>query len=211
MEKAKLIFKGEGKTTTYSVLFNPEQYNLSRSVNYANIAAPGQDNPIIQFISGQQTTLNLTLHFDTQNDYVPKGTEDDVRKVTAPIMNALYIDGKLHSPPIVCFHWGTFSFNGVITNAKQSFTMFLPSGKPIRCKIDFTFQYVYKSTDRKKSPFESPDRTKVRILEQDGALWRLADSEYEDPAQWRQIAETNGIYNPRKCKAGTSLRIPPLV
>ena len=210
MEKAKLVLTGEGAPTTIPVLFNPEQYNISRSVNYAQVFVPGLDNPILQFISGKQTTLNLTLFFDTQNDYIPSGTQQDVRKLTVPIMRALQIDGKIHSPPTAAFNWGSFSFKGVITDAKQSFTMFLPNGKPVRSKMDITFVYAGDPSDKKSSPFESPDRTKVRVLEQDGALWRLAYTEYGDASLWRFIADANKIYNPLRCKAGQMLKIPPL-
>jgi len=210
VEKAKLIIKGESSDTAIPVLFNPEQYNISRSVNYASITAPGLDNPIVQFISGKQTSLNLTLHFDTMNDFIPQGTGRDVRRLIAPIMKTVQIDGKLHAPPLVVFQWGGFSFTGVITEIKQNFTMFLPDGTPFRCKLDVTFQYAGNISDKRASPFESPDRTKVRVLEQDGALWRLAHAEYGDASLWRHIAEANGIDNPRRCSAGTMLTIAPL-
>ena len=211
MEKAKLILIGEGsQKTEFKVLFNPEQYNISRSVNYAQISVPGLDNPILQYISGKQTTLNLTLHFDTINPYVPTNTEEDVELLTKPIMDSLKIDGGLHSPPSAKFEWGSFNFVGVITDAKQSFTMFLPSGKPIRSKMDITFVYAGSIENKKESPRESPDRTKIRPLEQDGALWRLAHTEYGDASLWRHIAKANNISNPLRCQAGQMLEIPPL-
>lgn len=211
MEKAKLIIKGESSDTVVPVLFNPEQYNISRSVSYSKVQVPGLNSPILQFSSGQQTTLSLSLYFDTQNGYIPLGTEEDVHLLTAPVMKALWIDGQLHAPPKAVFCWGSFSFFGVIVDAKQSYTVFLPSGKPVRSKLDLTFEYA-ESPDAsdKESPFESPDRTKARILEQDGALWRLAHSEYGDAGLWRNIAVANGIHNPRKCPAGTMLKVPPL-
>jgi hypothetical protein len=210
LEKAKLILKGENSTTEISVLFNPEQYKISRTVNYATISVPGLDNPITQFISGKQTSLSLTLFFDTQNDYVPKGTKADVREVIKPILKSVQIDGQLHAPPIAIFRWGSLSFAGVITNIEQTFTLFQASGIPVRCKLDVTFQYVTGNDDKKKSPFESPDRTKVRTLEQSGALWRLAHAEYGDSALWRSIAEANAIDNPLNSKSGQSIIVPPL-
>ncbi|MDR0222456.1 MAG: phage tail protein [Oscillospiraceae bacterium] len=211
LEKAKIILYGEGAPKTVPVLFNPENYDLSRSVNYAKLSVPGLNNPILQFINGQETTLTLTLHFDTLNDFVPKGADEDVRAYTAPILNALRIDGALHAPPTAAFFWGSFSFAGVITNAKQSFTMFLPSGKPVRARMDLTFESVGSIRDEKKqSPFESPDRTKLRYSEQGFDLWRLAWAEYGDAGKWRLIAEANDIHNPLKCPAGTRLKIPPI-
>ena len=211
MEKAKVIIYGEkGAENTIPVLFNPAEYDISRSVNYAKLSIPGTDSPIMQFINGGETSLSLTLYFDTQNDYIPK-TSDDVRDYMQPIMRALWIDGKLHAPPEAAFSWGSFFFKGVITNAKQSFTMFLPSGIPVRAKLDLTFTSNEDTEDtRKSSPFESPDRTKARRAEKGAQLWRIADAEYGNPKYWRIIADFNKIYNPRKLPEGRLLQLPPL-
>lgn len=210
MEKAKIIIYGEnGVQNTVAVLFNPAEYNISRSVNYAKLDIPGADSPIMQFISGGETSLDLTLHFDTQNDYIRK-TSDDVRTYMQPIMNALWIDGKLHAPPEAAFSWGGCFFKGIITNAKQSFTMFLPSGVPVRARLELTFKSNEDTVGaRKRSPFESPNRTKARRAEKGAQLWQIADAEYGHPKYWRMIADFNKIYNPRKLPEGELLQLPP--
>lgn len=210
MEKAKIIIYGEnGIQNAIPVLFNPAEYNISRSVNYAKLDIPGTDSPIMQFINGGETSLKLTLHFDTQNDYIRK-TSDDVRIYIQPILSALWIEGKLHAPPEAAFSWGGCFFKGIITDAQQSFTMFLPSGIPVRARLELTF----KSNDdtvgaRKKSPFESPNHTKARRVEKGAQLWRIADAEYGHPKYWRVIADFNKIYNPRKLSVGKLLQLPP--
>ena len=211
MEKAKVIIYGEkGVEKAIPVLFNPAEYNISRSVNYAKLSIPGTDSPIMQFINGGETSLSLTLYFDTQNDYAHK-TSDDVRICMQPILSALWIDGKLHAPPEAAFSWGSCFFKGVITDAKQSFTMFLPSGIPVRAKLDITFTSNEDTEDaRKKSPTESPNRTKARRAEKGAQLWRIADAEYGNPKYWRMIADFNKIYNPRKLPEGRLLQLPPL-
>ena len=141
VEKAVIILYGENNCQKkIPVLFNPSDYNISRNVNYAKLDIPGTDSPIMQFINGGETSLKLTLHFDTQNDYIQNKNSDDVRDYTEPIMSALWIDGKLHAPPEAAFSWGGYFFKGIITDAQQSFTMFLPSGLPVRSKLDLTFK-----------------------------------------------------------------------
>lgn len=210
MEKAKIIIYGENDVRkTIPVLFNPDEYNISRTANYAKLDIPGTDNPIMQFISGGETSLNLTLHFDTQNDYIRKGS-DDVRTYTQPIMGALWIDGRLHAPPRAAFSWGGCFFKGVITDAKQSYTMFLPSGIPVRARLELTFKSNEELSDaRRSSPFESPNRAKARRAEKGAQLWRIADAEYGHPGYWRAIADFNKIYNPRKLPEGKLLQLPP--
>lgn len=211
MEKAKIIIYGEnGVQNAIPVLFNPEEYNISRSVNYAKLDIPGTDSPIMQFINGGETSLKLTLHFDTQNDYIRK-TSDDVRVYLQPIMSALWIEGKLHAPPEAAFSWGGCFFKGIITDAQQSFTMFLPSGIPVRARLELTFKSNEDTMGaRKKSPFESPNRTKARRIEKGSQLWRIAYAEYGHAKYWRVIADFNKIYNPRKLSAGKLLQLPPL-
>ena len=212
VEKAVIILYGENNCQKkIPVLFNPSDYNISRNVNYAKLDIPGTDSPIMQFINGGETSLKLTLHFDTHNDYIHNKISDDVRDYTDPIMSALWIDGKLHAPPEAAFSWGGYFFKGIITDAQQSFTMFLPSGLPVRSKLDLTF----KSSDnelegRKKSPFESPDRTKTRYAEKGAQLWRMAYAEYGHWKYWRVIADFNKIHNPRKLPEGKLLHLPPL-
>lgn len=210
MEKAKIIIYGENDDqTAFSVLFNPAEYNISRSVNYAKLDIPGTDSPIMQFISGGETSLNLTLYFDTQNDHISKKS-DDVREYMQPILDALWSDGKLHAPPEAAFSWGGCFFKGIITDAKQSFTMFLPSGIPVRARLELTFKSNEDTIGaRKKSPLESPNRTKARRAEKGAQLWRIANAEYGHPKYWRIIADFNKIYNPRKLPEGRLLQLPP--
>ena len=92
VEKAVIILYGENNCQKkIPVLFNPSDYNISRNVNYAKLDIPGTDSPIMQFINGGETSLKLTLHFDTQNDYIHNKNSDDVRDYTEPIMSALWI------------------------------------------------------------------------------------------------------------------------
>ena len=79
VEKAVIILYGENNCQKkIPVLFNPSDYNISRNVNYAKLDIPGTDSPIMQFINGGETSLKLTLHFDTQNDYIQNKIPDSV-------------------------------------------------------------------------------------------------------------------------------------
>ena len=89
--------------------------------------------------------------------------------------------------------------------------MFLADGMPVRAKVDVTFKSVYDiETGKRYSPFESPDRTKVRIVVQGETLWSIAAQEYGDPKYWRVIARENGILNPLEISEGAVLKLPPL-
>ena len=213
MEKAYL--KVEGKKDPISVMFNPSEYQLSRGVNYSEKKIPGLDGSVVQFLSGENTTLDLTLVFDTydppslKNGGKEGGT--DVTKRTKELARLVAIDGKLHRPPTVTFNWGTLIFEGIVTKVEESYTMFLSSGKPVRAKVKLTFQSLFDVKEgKRKEPFESPDRTKVRTIREADQLWHYAWEEYGDPKLWKVIARENEIENPLDILPGQEIKLPAL-
>lgn len=196
------------------ILFNPAEYNLSDSATYTDKVIPGLDGPITQYISGASTSLTMTLMFDTYcaptiSNPTESGT--DVSKKTKEITELTKIKGDLHRPPIVTFSWGPLNFKGVIIDVKQTFTMFLSDGKPVRAKVEVTFKSVLDpDTAKRNSPFESPDRTKFRTIKEKQQLWQYAYEEYGNVNKWRVIAKANQIINPLDVKKGEILKLPAL-
>lgn len=223
LTKAKLIIEKETGSSTIDVLFNPSEYQLTDGASYSEKKVPGLDGPVIQYISGEATELSVSLFLNT---YVPKtsslvpisipgmGSGDsstDVSKITRQIADATSIDGSLHRPPKVTFQWGSLNFQGVVTKVSHTYTMFTESGMPVRAKVNLTFKsLISPADDRRKSPFESPDRTKYRTVREGIQLWDLAYAEYGDPDMWKVIAKANGILNPLDIKAGQIVKLPAL-
>ena len=220
LTKAKLEIEKEIGVSVVDVLFNPSEYQLTDGANYAEKKVPGLDGPVLQYISGEATELTLNLFLDT---YVPKkptgllslgSTPDastDVSAITKQIADATSIDGSLHRPPKVTFKWGSLNFNGVVTKFNHTYTMFTESGMPVRAKVNLTFKSLISPTDtRRKSPFESPDRSKYRTIREGIGLWDIANMEYGDPDLWKVIARENGILNPLDVRPGQVVKLPAL-
>ena len=169
------------------VLFNPSEYQLTDGASYSEKKIPGLDGPILQYISGDATELSLNLFLDT---YVPPAASSlisfgmpkqstDVSNITKKIADATSIDGSMHRPPKVTFRWGSLNFEGVVTKMNHTYTMFTESGMPVRAKVSLTFKSLISLKDTKrKSPFESPDRTKYRTPRHGMGLWEIANMEY---------------------------------
>lgn len=221
LTKAKLIIEQETGSDTIDVLFNPSEYQLSDGASYSEKKIPGLDGPIIQYISGTATELTVNLFLDT---YVPQtpsllpvsipgiGGSDsstDVSKITKKIAEATSIEGSLHRPPRVTFQWGSLNFEGVLTKVSHTYTMFTESGMPVRAKMALNFKSLLSPKDSKrKSPFESPDRTKYRTIKDGIQLWDIAYMEYGDPDMWKMIARENGIMNPLDIRPGQVVKLP---
>lgn len=225
LKKAKL--KAEtGESVT--VLFNPDEYTIERSVSYASHAVPGLDIPIAQFVNGSADVLRMSLFFDTfaapeagdamtklqltLTSSMPENLKVDVRKYTQKVYGMMAVKGDLHAPPLVTFEWGSLSFEGYITQVSQRFTKFTYEGIPVRAVLDVTFQSA-KSTDAqlREMPRNSPDRTKYKVLKEGDRLFTMAHEEYGSCGMWRMIAKENGIENPRQLRSGRTIRIPALL
>lgn len=188
------------------VQFNPKELSLSKSVPWEPQASSGADVPEQQFNTGQGRTLTFELFFDR---YEQNGS---VQGDVAKLEKLATIDGELHRPPIIQFIYGTFSFQGVFKEIQTRYTMFLNSGSPCRATVSCTLQeHEDLESQRRGEPTQSPDHAKLRRLKRGETLHTIAATEYDDPSEWRRIADANGIDNPLELEPGMELLIPPIL
>ena len=210
-----LVLNGKHEGDSIDCKFNPTEYTVGKSVNYGDLKATGSGASIMQFVDGNAETLSMELFFDTTDELDGSGdpAAADVRKqYTDMIDTLLAVDGELHAPPVCRFVWGEgIDFTAVVEHAEKRFTKFLPSGVPIRARVQLQFT-EYKTADYHKSEVspESTDKTKRWTVAEGDTLWLIADEEYGDPSHWRTIADRNDITNPRQLSAGETLELPPL-
>lgn len=216
--KAKLKVYGAGgkNTDTVDCLINPSEYTIKRSVRYATKYELGRDNGDIQYIHGESPVLSLSLYFDTteelkggENQWSKEGSQKAVTRHTRRIVKLAAIDGSIHRPPLVEFSWGNLNFKGVITSVNQSFSYFARDGTPLRAKLDIEITSSADELAARKSPFESPDRSKYRTAITGMTLWQMAVEEYGDGEGWKEIARANHLQNPLDVRPGDVLKVPP--
>lgn len=189
----------------FPVLFNPEQYGLSKRVEYGSTDIAGLTTPVTQFVSGDAETLSMELFFDTSERQV------DVNTAMEVLEELVEVDGDQHAPPRCRFVWGSLVFKAVVTRMDRTFTKFLPTGQPVRARVSLTFrEYKTPAEQRNETPFFSPDTTTVREVTAGETLWLIADEEYGDPGEWRRIADANDVENPRDLRPGDRLVVPEL-
>lgn len=215
----KLTIKPEGGEPI-NALFNPERYTVNKSVQFADIAIPGLDSPVVQFVRGQSEKIALDLFFDTTDSGMVDNVRD-VRELTGKVYKLLKVNGETHAPPRCILLWGEagklFSFGSresprcVLESVNGEFTLFSPSGVPLRAKLSVSFREAWTIEEQlRETPRYTSDRRKIRILQRGQTLSHLAGEEYQDPGAWRLIADANHIDNPRRVTPGTELEIPPL-
>lgn len=198
------------------VLFNPEEYSVQRGMNYAQVPVPGLSAPILQFVSGGQQVLEMELFLDTREGHREGSRQvvqpqEDVRRLTRMVTDLMEIEPTTHAPPVLLFTWGSLAFSCVLARCIQRFTLFLPSGIPIRARLTVTLaEFRNAELEAKEVKRETADFTKRRTVAEGQSLPGLAAAEYGDPRFWRVLAARNGIERPRRLAAGTALVLPKL-
>lgn len=191
--------------------FNPAEYTRAKAAQIGEIAIPGIDSPILQFIRGQNEKLTLELFFDTTASGMNIGAVD-VQTLTRSIYQLVKIQPKTHAPPRILVSWGRgLAFKAIVESVQQKFTLFSPEGVPLRAMVSVTFR-EYKTLEEQLSELnlQSPDVTRQRVVRRGDTLARIAAEEYDDPREWRRIATANQLDNPRNLAPGTVLEVPPL-
>ena len=216
LEKAKIYNLSKGRDEDpIEVLFNPEEYTLNKDINYAQSSIPGLSGPILQFVNGNMSTLEMELLVDTleanplSKPPTPPGA--DVRLLTRRITDLMMIDSETHAPPVLEFSWGSLSFTCVLARCSQKFIMFRPDGYPVRARLTVTFnEFLDPEFEAKRANLQTADYTKQHLVQQGENLTHLAARFYSNPQLWRPIALANRIDDPRRISAGQRLIIPSL-
>jgi nucleoid-associated protein YgaU len=200
-------------------LFNPKEYTFAKQNKWERKKTSGGNVPQLSFGGGDPATLQMELFFDTYADTAPGATPKDVRKqYTDALWKLMMVDPALKDkkskkgrPPRVRFQWGSaWSFNAVISNIQQKFTLFSPDGTPVRATLTVSFQ---QEKDEASLAPQNPTSGGLggerfwTVSEGDTLGW-IAYREFGQTSEWRVIADANRLTNVRELVPGTVLVIP---
>ncbi|SRR5436190_1039079 len=205
MALAKALIIDTDAGVSVPVMFNPPEYQIQKTNQFAEVGIPGLGSSLLQFVRGSAETLTLELFFDSTD------IGQDVRTFTAPVVAFTSLNARTHAPPRLMFIWGSLIFPCVLESVTQKFDYFGANGRPLRARLTVSL----KGSDLLDKllagvPLESADRTKVRVIKTGDTLQGIAAQEYEDPRLWRVIAEANNVDNPLTARPGQSMIIPSL-
>jgi hypothetical protein len=205
MALTKALIIDQDAARQIPVMFNPPEYQLQRTNQFAEIGLPGLESSIIQFVRGAAQTLTMELFFDSTKD----GT--DVRDHTDEVVGLTRVNSETHAPPRLLFLWGSLAFPCILESVTQRFVQFDSAGIPLRAELTVTLKgFEVLAGILARMALQSADRTKQVTVRAGDTLQGIAGKEYGDPGLWRPIAKANDIDNPLTVRPGTSLRIPAL-
>ena len=203
--KAKII-NLDKSDDDLTVLFNPKEFSIQKTVQWEPHKAPGLDLPEHEFTSGNPRILTVELFFDTYEE------KKSVHEYTDKLQNYALVDPDKHQPPVVMFQWGKVKFKGVVETLNMRFTMFLSDGTACRAVATVSIKEWETAKDQTTTKEKnSPDHSKRRTVKMGETLALIAHEEYDDAAEWRRIADANGIVDPKDVKPGTVLTLPPIL
>lgn len=193
--------------------FNPTQLVLSKSAQWTTRLAPKfRFAAIPEFNGAEPYTMQLQIFLDSS--MTPSGTtvQDEVEALLSCCEVTLAsIFAEQPCTPWVFFQWGSFStasFIAYVQAVQATYTLFNPSGTPIRATCDLTITQIPLLTQGQNPTSGALEASRSHRIVAGDTLASLAWREYGDATAWRAIARANGIDDPMRLVIGTELLIP---
>ena len=200
--------------TSFTVMLNPADFKHSYGIQYDKQKAQGETAADPKFSAVDNEKVNFSLVLDGTGA-VPMATgtqRQTVKAQLAQLNKVVYAyDGNVHEPPHVRLLWGTLIFFGRMESMSTNYTLFMPSGDPLRAKVDLSFiGAMSKKESALVSNRSSPDLTHRVPVREGDTLPLLCDRIYGDAGYYLDVAAFNGLADFRRLLVGTDLRFPPL-
>ncbi|HND36638.1 MAG TPA: LysM peptidoglycan-binding domain-containing protein [Nitrosomonas sp.] len=206
LAKAVIINLDERTPLPIPVMFNPPEYTLSKTNQFAEIKIPGLPSSILQFVNGDAQSLSMELFFDTTDSSL------DVRSRTIAIANLTEPTAQTKAPPRLLLLWGSLAFSCFLISVKQHFEYFNSFGLPLRARL--TVEFKGNTTAESMvagAPAALVEQAARYIVKSSDTLQGIAAAQLNDPSKWREIAIANNIDNPRALANGQRLTMPKSV
>jgi nucleoid-associated protein YgaU len=193
--------------------FNPSQLVLSKSAQWTTRLAPKfRFAAIPEFNGAEPYTMQMQIFLDSS--MTPSGTtvQDEVEALLSCCEVTLAsIAADQPCTPWVFFQWGSFStasFIAYVESVQATYTLFNPSGTPIRATCDLTITQIPLLTQGQNPTSGALEASRTHRVVVGDTLQSLAWREYGDATAWRAIARANDIDDPMRLEVGTELLIP---
>lgn len=192
--------------------FRPAELVLTKEASWVrHNARMASHSAVPEFTGSQPRILSLTAVLD-ETDSRGQSVDQRVAKLLtgcSPTESSLS-DGR-PSPPWVRFQWGEFdsvSFLAVLSRLKTAYTRFSASGEPLRAVCELTLEEIGTATKGQNPTSGSPDVRHSCVFVRGDSLQSVAVRSTGRAADWRSIAELNGIDDPSKVLPGRPLLLP---
>lgn len=202
-----------GKIKDVDFQFNPTQVTLSKNAQWTTRhSSKYRFAAIPEFTGSNPYTMNLQIFLDTSTTPSDTTVQDNVEALLSCCeVTVESIAANQPCTPWVFFQWGSFStasFIAYIESVQATYTLFNPSGVPIRATCDLTITQIPLMTQGQNPTSGALEASRTHRVMAGDTLQSLAWREYGDATAWRAIAVANDIDDPMRLDIGTELLIP---
>ncbi|MEN8178877.1 MAG: peptidoglycan-binding protein [Pseudomonadota bacterium] len=200
---------------SFEVMLNPSSYNHAYTIGYNKKETPGQLASDTRFNGIRPEKVSFDIVIDGTGvvnlPIAGKGSPDVKTQVKA-LTDIIYkYDGNQHEPNHVRLLWGSLIFFGRLESMSVDYTLFKPSGEPLRAKIKLAFAgFMSKEEEVLRANRSSPDLSHQIEVKASDTLPMLCYRVYKDCSYYLEVARINNITNFRDIKPGSKLHFPPL-
>jgi hypothetical protein len=194
---------------SYTLQLNPETYKHTHTSSYEKEKATDTAGVSTKFVIMDPQTLSFEFYLDATG-VVPGVTNlaDDIARFKKLVYS---YDGDIHSPHYLTVSWADVAFRCRLTSLDIEYTLFKPSGSPLRAKLSVSFEeYLSPDEIAKRSKKSSPDLSHVRVVGAGDTLPLMCFRIYGDSGHYPWVAQHNGLDHFRRLDVGSRLMFPPL-
>lgn len=197
-------------SSSFEVMLNPSSYSHTHQICYNHKKTLGQLASSAKFSGIQAEKVSFDIVIDGTG--VVSLLADDVPTQLSDLESVVYkYDGGDHEPNHVQLVWGSFKFYGRLESMAVDYTMFKPSGTPLRAKVKLAFTgFMSKEEEALRANRSSPDLTHIIEVKAGDTLPLLCYKIYKDSRYYLDVARVNNLTHFRNLVPGTRLYFPPL-
>ena len=204
----------------FEAMINPAEFKYTSGISYDKQKTLGEASANPKFSAVDDEKVSFTLVLDGTG-VVPSGSGGGASARSTPVgvkthlaqLNKVVYQyvGTRHEPPHVRLLWGSLIFFGRLESMSTQFTLFMPSGEPLRAKVDLGFVgAMSKRESELVSNRSSPDLSHRVLVREGDTLPLLCDRIYGDPGYYLDVAAFNKLPDFRRLEPGRQLHFPPL-
>lgn len=197
----------------FEAFINPEHISMSKEIQMANQPVGNTAGSASQIQGYNNDTLTFDLYFDGTGVAAGSGgSQEEVDAMIDALDKVIFkYEGSYHRPNYLVVAWASWMFRCVCKTFTISYTMFKPSGAPLRAKVSLSLQgHIDIDTRKMQANNSSPDLSHVITVREGDRLPLLCKDVYGDYVYYQQVAEYNLLTNFRNLEVGSQLVFPPL-
>jgi hypothetical protein len=201
--------KIQSKSDTFGLEINPAELKFNKKIKYSPLDVQGVSAGVVKYDSHEPSTLSFDFVLDSTGVAYKKEALNEAIALFEKVTYAT--NGTIHKPNPLTVSWGSFVFKCYLTSLSYSYTLFSPSGDPLRVKVSVAFtENISLEEAEKKANESSPDVTHIITLKAGESIAMWCNKIYGDASYCADVAKYNSFTGFRNIRAGTKIAFPPL-